>query len=134
MQSQLLEGLEHSELTRLGGNEQIKVNARFIAATNSPLEGMLDSGQFRQDLYFRLNQFTIQLPPLRDRVEDIPLLIDFFLKKYGCLYGREGLSLSSETISKFVLCPWRGNVRELESAIRRFALAGREEAATSLLL
>lgn len=132
VQSKLLEALEHRQFTRLGGHEPIKIDARFIAATNAPLERMLETGQFRQDLYFRLNQFTIQMPSLRDRVEDVPLLVDFFLKKYGNLYECEGLCLSAKAMAEFIQYPWPGNVRELESGIRRFALTGREETAISM--
>ena len=130
VQSKLLEVLEHRQFTRLGGHDPIKINTRIIAATNAPLENMLESGQFRQDLYFRINQFTIHMPSLQERVEDIPLLIDFFLRKYRSLYSREGLSLTPETIANFVQRPWPGNVRELESEIRRYALTGRGENTT----
>lgn len=134
VQGKLLEVLEHKEFARLGGKETIHLDTRILAATNTSLEQMMESGRFRADLYFRLNQYIIHMPPLRERVEDIPLLVDHFLKKYGPIYRHEGLAVSSEMISFLVQYPWPGNVRELESAIRRYALTAREESIHTSLL
>jgi len=131
VQAKLLEVLEDKRFTRLGGNETIDVNARILAAANAPLERMCETGRFRADLYYRLNQYIIYIPPLRERVEDIPFLVSHFLDKYAPLYGNRGLSVSAETMSCFVQYPWPGNVRELESVIRRYALTGREESVRS---
>jgi DNA-binding NtrC family response regulator len=133
VQAKLLEVLEHKLFTRLGGTETVNVDTRILAAANKPLRHLCDTGGFRNDLYYRLSQYTIHIPPLRERVEDIPLLVDHFLSKYGAAYGNTDLSLSFETMSLLMTYPWPGNVRELESAIRRFALSGREETILSLL-
>jgi two-component system response regulator AtoC len=133
VQAKLLEVLEDKKFMRLGGNETIDLNARVLAAANSPLEHMCETGRFRADLYYRLNQYSIYIPPLRERVEDIPLLVSHFLDKYGPLYGNRRPSMSVETLSCLVNYPWPGNVRELESAIRRYALTGREEPMRSSL-
>jgi DNA-binding NtrC family response regulator len=133
VQAKLLEVLEHKLFTRLGGTETIHVDARILAAANTPLLQLCDSGGFRKDLYYRLSQYTIHIPPLRERVEDVPLLVDHFLSKYGAAYGNTDLSLSFETMSLLMTYSWPGNVRELESVIRRFALCGREEIILSLL-
>lgn len=127
VQAKLLGVLEDKKFTRLGSNETIDVNARILAAANTPLEHMCETGRFRTDLYYRLKQYSIYMPPLRERVEDIPLLVSHFLNKYGPVYGNWGLSVSVETMSCLVQYPWPGNVRELESVIRRYALTGREE-------
>ena len=127
VQAKLLQVLEDKQFTRLGGNKTITLDIRLLAAANNPLDQMCSAGRFRSDLYFRLNQFLIHLPPLRERIEDIPLLVGHFLKRYGPIYGNNGLSVSNGTLSYLVQHPWPGNVRELETAVRRFALTGREE-------
>ena len=127
MQVKLLQAIEHKEFTRLGGDKTIKVNTRILAATNAQLEQQLEDNQFRSDLYFRLNEYSITLSPLRERVEDIPLLVRYFIQKYGEKYDRTDLTLSAETFSMMMKYPWPGNVRELETLMRRFALTGREE-------
>lgn len=133
VQAKLLEMLEHKLFTRLGGTETINVDTRILAAANKPLRHLCDTGGFRKDLYYRLSQYTIHIPPLRERVEDIPLLVEHFLSKYGAAYGNKDLSLSFDTMSLLMTYQWPGNVRELETAIRRFALSGREETILSLL-
>ena len=127
MQVKLLQAIEHKEFTRLGGDRTIKVNTRIQAATNAPLELQLEEGKFRSDLYFRLNEYSITVPPLRERAEDIPLLVRYFIQKYGEKYDRLDLALSSSTFSLMMNYSWPGNVRELETLMRRFALTGREE-------
>lgn len=133
IQVKLLQVIEHKEFQRIGGSNTLRVDARILAATNASLEQMIASGQFRADLFYRLNEYCITLPPLRERIEDIPLLVRHFLKLYGREFGRADLKLSSETMGILMRCPWYGNVRELESVVRRFALTGREETIRPLL-
>jgi transcriptional regulator with GAF, ATPase, and Fis domain len=133
IQVKLLQVIEHKEFQRIGGSSTIHVDARILAATNASLEQMIAAGQFRADLFYRLNEYCIHLPPLRERVEDIPLLVQHFLNLYGEEFGRSGLSLSSELMALLMRAPWYGNVRELESVIRRYALTGREESIRALL-
>lgn len=127
VQAKLLEVLEHKEFTRLGTNQTVKVDTRIVAASNVPFDEMIARETFRPDLYYRLDQFTIRMPALRERAEDIPLLVEFFLGKYGVMYGKDHLSISDEIIAELRHFNWPGNVRQLESVIRRFALNGREE-------
>lgn len=134
VQAKLLQVLESRQFTRLGDNHLIQIDARFLATTNISLPAMVENNQFRLDLYYRLNQYTIHVPPLRERVDDIPLLVNHFLETYGPIYGNQGVSVSSQSMSYLVQYPWPGNVRELESAMRRYALTGREESIHSLLL
>lgn len=127
VQAKLLQALEHKQFTRLGGNTTIGVDTRIIVATNVSLTSMIRVGKFRADLYFRLNQFTVHMPPLRNRAEDIPLLVEHFLNRYAPTYGNDGLTISSRTMAQLMSWHWPGNVRELESSVRRFALTGRED-------
>ena len=123
-QSKLLQVIEHKVFTRIGGTEPIAVDARVLAATNSPLENMISTGEFREDLFYRLERYTITLPPLRERIEDVPILVDHFLSRYGPRYERPDLSLSEEFISRLKCYHWPGNVRELEAMLERYALTG----------
>lgn len=133
IQVKLLHVIEHKELQRIGSHQVIHVDARILGATNALLEHMITNGQFRADLFYRLNEYSIYLPPLRHRVEDIPLLVDYFLDLYGREFGHECLTISPEIMSLLLRYPWHGNVRELESVIRRFTLTGREEVIKPLL-
>jgi two-component system, NtrC family, response regulator AtoC len=126
VQAKLLQVIEHKEFSRLGDTRIIKVNARILAATNAPIESMIQGGRFRSDLFFRLNEYCIALPPLRARPEDIPLLVDHFLHKHGVAAEKPHLRISAEMMAMFSHYRWPGNVRELESMIRRFALTGSE--------
>jgi two-component system NtrC family response regulator len=128
VQAKLLQVLEHKQFTRLGGTDTLSVDVRFVAATNTPLLEQINAKKFRKDLYFRLNQYVIHIPPLRERVEDIPVLVDHFLSKYAPMYSREKLSVSESTMAGLIRYSWPGNVRELESVIQCYALTGREEA------
>ncbi len=122
LQSRLLRVLQEHEFERLGGNQTIKVDVRVIAATNADLRDMVAEGTFRQDLYFRLNVIQIELPPLRDRREDVPLLARHFLEKFGP--GRQ-LQTSQAAMRAMMAYHWPGNVRQLENAIERgVALSG----------
>jgi two-component system response regulator AtoC len=128
MQAKLLEVIEYKQFMRVGGRETISVDTRIIAATHCPLEDMIAKGQFRADLFYRLKQFTINLPPLRDRIVDIPLLCGHFLRMYAAKYGFKDAAFPTDIIPKLIRYPWPGNVREMESVIARFAL-GRDVAA-----
>jgi two-component system response regulator PilR (NtrC family) len=118
-QAKLLRVIQEKEFMRLGGIDVVKVDVRIIAATNSDLKARVDEGSFREDLYYRLNVINLFLPPLRQRKEDIPLLTQHFLKKYGEENGRAGLGLSPEAVQSLLDYDWPGNVRELENVIER---------------
>jgi two-component system response regulator AtoC len=128
LQAKLLQVLQDGEFSRLGGETDVKVDARVIAATNRNLEEAVQRGEFREDLYYRLNVVTIHLPPLRDRKGAIPLLADHFLRRFGEQYGKEVRGLSPETLKRFMDYHWPGNVRELENMVRRMVVLGNEEA------
>ncbi len=118
-QTDLLRVLQEKEIVRLGGNQQIKVDFRCIAATNKTLEGLVKAGSFRPDLYYRLHVFAIDLPPLRDRKEDIPLLVNHFLNKLCIATSRPAPQITPEAIDTLMRHEWPGNVRELENAVER---------------
>ena len=118
-QVRLLRVLQDGELTRVGGKQVLKTDVRVIAATNSDLERAIEEGTFRKDLFYRLSVFPISLPPLRDRVEDIHLLVFHFLEDYKKKSGRFISGISKEAMRAFVNHGWPGNVRELENAVER---------------
>jgi two-component system response regulator PilR (NtrC family) len=118
-QPKLLRVIQEREFMRLGGVENLKVDVRIIAATNVDLQQMMQEGRFREDLYYRLHVITIPLPPLRERKDDIPLLVLHFLQKYGDENGKPGLQLAPEALDLLVDYDWPGNVRELENVIER---------------
>ena len=119
IQVHLLRVLEEKEFTRVGGNELVKVDVRVISATNKDIKRAVADGQFREDLYYRLNVVTIELPPLRERKEDIPLLAQHFLKKFAVENQKEITGFSPEATDFLLKYEWPGNVRELENAIER---------------
>jgi two-component system response regulator PilR (NtrC family) len=118
-QAKLLRVIQEREFMRLGGVENIKVDVRIIAATNVDLRTMMEEGKFREDLYYRLHVIAVNLPALRERKEDIPLLVQHFLDKYGEENNRRGLELSPEALDLLIEYDWPGNVRELENVIER---------------
>ncbi|HME00866.1 MAG TPA: sigma-54 dependent transcriptional regulator [Terriglobia bacterium] len=118
-QAKLLRVLQEREFMRLGGTETIRVDVRIIAATNADLRKMVQENRFREDLFYRLNVINITLPPLRERKEDIPLLVDHFLKKFAQENGRGELRLLPEALKVMMDYDWPGNVRELENAVER---------------
>jgi len=124
-QTDLLRVLQEKEIVRVGGNQQIKVDFRCIAATNKNLETLVKEGAFRPDLYYRLHVFCIDLPPLRERREDIPLLVDHFLNKFCMATSRAMPQLSPEALEVLLRHDWPGNVRELENAVERALVVGR---------
>jgi Nif-specific regulatory protein len=121
-QVKLLRVLQEREFDRLGGTETVKTNVRLIAATNSDLEKAIAAGTFREDLHYRLNVFTIYVPPLRERKTDILLLVDHFLDKYSMEHGHQVKRISTPAIDMLMSYHWPGNVRELENAIERAVL------------
>ncbi|MGE5351693.1 MAG: sigma-54-dependent transcriptional regulator [Acidobacteriota bacterium] len=125
MQIELLRVIETKQFMRVGGNESIKSDFRVIAATNEPLENLLKEGKFREDLYYRLNVFTIFLPPLRERREDIPVLAYYFMNKFNGAMNKNIKNISNEAMDFLVNYSWPGNVRELENAIERALVVGR---------
>ena len=124
-QTDLLRVLQEKEIVRVGGNQQIKVDFRCIAATNKNLENLVKAGTFRPDLYYRLHVFCIDIPPLRDRREDIPLLVNHFLNKFCMATSRPMPQLAPEAMDRLMQHDWPGNVRELENAVERALVVGR---------
>jgi DNA-binding NtrC family response regulator len=118
-QAKLLRVMQEREFMRLGGMETIKVDVRIVAATNVDLRKMMEDGRFREDLFYRLHVINVQLPPLRDRRDDIPLLAQHFLEKYGEENRKTGLDLAPESLDLMMAYDWPGNVRELENVIER---------------
>jgi DNA-binding NtrC family response regulator len=116
LQVKLLRAIEEQEVRRVGGAETVRIDVRFIAATNKPLDELVQQDRFREDLYYRLRVVEIDLPPLRERSEDIPLLIDHFLKRQGAERGLT-YSVSADALAALVGYSWPGNVRELENAL-----------------
>ena len=119
LQPKLLRVLQEQEFERLGSTRTHQVDVRLVAATNRDLEEMVNHGQFRSDLYYRLNVFPIQLPPLRERREDIPALVTHFVERFGRRMGREIDSIPPETMSALSSYQWPGNIRELQNLIER---------------
>jgi two-component system nitrogen regulation response regulator GlnG len=121
-QSKLLRVLQDQTFERVGGNETIHTDIRLIAATNRPLEEMVTRGEYRSDLYYRLNVFTIQLPPLRERTEDMPELVHHFLQRYSRELHKDIQSVAPETLELLKAYPWPGNIRELQSVLKQAML------------
>ncbi|MCX7049117.1 MAG: sigma-54 dependent transcriptional regulator [Candidatus Sumerlaeota bacterium] len=127
LQSKLLESVEQKQFYSVGGKRKIHSDARIVAATNAPLEQMVEQKRFRADLYYRLNEFTISIPPLRERKEDIPILVDQFLEDFSKQFSNSAWSFTSGQREQLLNHSWPGNVRELKSVIRRFVLTGQLE-------
>ena len=127
LQSKLLQVLQDGEFARLGGRQDVHVDVRILAATNRDLEVAVAEGQFREDLFFRLNVVCITLPPLRQRRDEIPVLTDRFLVQYAEHYNKPRISPSQDTLRLFAEYEWPGNVRELENLIKRAVILGSDE-------
>ncbi len=125
LQAKLLRVLQEGEFERVGGSLTIKVDVRVIAATNRGLEKAIEEGRFRPDLYYRLNVFPIRVPALRERKEDIPLLVSYFVIKYGAKLGKRIETIPQKTMEALRAYPWPGNIRELENVIERAAILSR---------
>ncbi|NUN48137.1 MAG: sigma-54-dependent Fis family transcriptional regulator [Candidatus Brocadiae bacterium] len=124
LQAKVLRALEEKSFRRIGGTNDIKVDVRVIAATNRDLEKAIHEGRFREDLYYRLNIITINVPPLRTRREDIPLLLQHFLKRFAEEFRKDVREFSKEAMDKMMAYDWPGNVRELKNAVERAVLLG----------
>jgi transcriptional regulator with GAF, ATPase, and Fis domain len=127
LQSKLLQVLQDGEFARLGGRHDVRVDVRIVAATNRDLEAAVDEGQFREDLFFRLNVVCITLPPLRQRRDEIPALTELFLRQYCEHYNKPPLPLATDTLRLFAEYDWPGNVRELENLVKRMVIFGTDE-------
>jgi len=121
-QTKILRVMQDKEIRRVGGRESVKIDVRFIAATNKDIEKEVASGNFREDLYYRLKVVTIELPSLRKRKEDIPTIAGFFVKKYSRKFGKRVASINSEALKALLDYHWPGNIRQLESVIERAVL------------
>jgi transcriptional regulator with PAS, ATPase and Fis domain len=127
LQAKFLRALQERQLRRVGGLTQLAFDVRVLAATNRNVEAEVRAGRFREDLYYRLNVVTIEVPPLRERVEDIPVLVAHFLEQFGSTSERPVQGLSPETLDVLVRCPWPGNVRQLRNTIERAVSLTRNE-------
>jgi len=125
-QTDLLRVLQEHEITRVGGNQVIKVDFRCVAATNKNLEKLIEDGTFRPDLFYRLNVFHIELPPLRDRREDIPPLVEHFVRKFSLAMNKRITRIAPAAMDQLQQQPWMGNVRELENAVERALVVAQE--------
>ena len=123
LQAKLLHVLQDGEFTPVGAEKVFHSDVRVVAATNRNLEEAIRTGQFREDLYYRLNVITIRIPPLRERREEIPVLAGHFLRRFNTAYGRSA-TISPETMRVFTEYAWPGNVRELENAVKRIVVLG----------
>ena len=119
LQTKLLAAIQHKEIIRVGSNKPISVDIRIISATNSPIYQLVDEGRFREDLLYRINTIQIELPPLRERQEDIYLLANFFLEKYSRKYRKGNMEISQLAINKLQKHFWKGNIRELMNTIEK---------------
>src|SRR5947209_8429506 len=126
LQAKLFHVRQDGEFARLGGKRDIAVDVRVLAATNKALERAVEEGMFREDLFYRLNVVTIHIPPLRERREEIPILLDFFLTKYSDYYGKQPPKFSDYAVSRMMEYAWPGNIRELENLVKRYVIVGNE--------
>ncbi|MFL5342849.1 MAG: sigma-54 interaction domain-containing protein, partial [Gemmataceae bacterium] len=129
-QAKLLRALEEKEVLPIGANEPVPVEARILAATNKDLRKEVEAGRFREDLFYRLDVVRIEIPPLRDRREDIPELVDFLLTRHGRELGKRVSGVTHETMQILLACPWKGNVRELDNALQRAVILGEGQLVT----
>jgi DNA-binding NtrC family response regulator len=127
LQAKLLHVLQDGEFTKLGSNKRVQVDVRVLAATNRDLEAMMNSGAFREDLYYRLKVIELTVPALRERPDEISPLTDFFLAKYSRKYNRPGRSISDELRRRFSTYEWPGNIRELENLVKRMVILQDEQ-------
>jgi DNA-binding NtrC family response regulator len=123
-QAKLLRAIEQKEILPVGANEPVRVEARILAATNKDLRREMEQGRFREDLYYRLDVVNITIPPLRERREDIPDLVEFLVAKHARELGKKVTGVTHETMQRLLACRWKGNVRELENALQRATILG----------
>ena len=134
LQPKLLQVLQDKQFSRLGAREEISVDVRIISSSNQPMDKMLSEGKFREDLYYRLNVVTVHLPPLRERKEDIPELVEFLVQRHANGSRRGAVQLPNSVMDGFLRYDWLGNIRELENAIRKFLEVDMEFATLENLL
>jgi len=134
LQGKLLQVLQDGTFTRLGANREVRVDVRVVTATNRPLEEMVDGKGFREDLFFRLNVVTVKIPPLRERRQEIPQLVDHFLHRFSAKYGKYRVQVSRRLMSLFDRYPFPGNIRELENMIKRIVVLESEDPIVAELL
>ena len=125
IQAKLLQVIQNREMTRVGDNKAIPIDIRLITATNKSLKNMISKGSFREDLFYRLNTISTEVPPLRERGEDVILLAKFFLEQYSRKYDKPGMKLSFKAVQRLQEYPWPGNVRELKHTMERAVILGR---------
>ncbi len=130
LQAKLLRVLQEKEIKPLGQNRTVKVDVRVLASTNQDLGKQISEGKFREDLFYRLNVVSLHLPPLRERMEDLPILVNHFLKKHGPRLGKEGIRVAPEAMETLLSHDWPGNVRELENKIQQAMILARSGAVT----
>jgi two-component system response regulator AtoC len=128
LQAKLLQLLQEGKFCRIGAQKESQVDVRFVCATNRELEKEIKAGTFRQDLFYRVNVLTIELPPLRQRICDLPVLVNFFLEVYARKFSRTAKPLSNRCFALLQSYGWPGNIRELENVIKRYIIVGKEEA------
>lgn len=134
LQAKLLQLLQDGQFCRIGGQEDTRVELRVICATNRPLDQEVENGTFRQDLFYRINVVNLQLPPLRERLEDIPQLAEYFLEFHNEKYNAKARPISSQVLRLMQDYNWPGNIRELENLVKRYVILGAEETITSELV
>jgi DNA-binding NtrC family response regulator len=134
IQTKLLRVLQEGEIQRVGGTETITVDSRVVAATNRDLNAMIAAGQFREDLFYRLNVFPIHVPPLRERMDDLPHLVEHFLKKHGGLAGNRVTHFAPGVLPSMMNYQWKGNIRELENLVKRAIIKTTGDTITSMEL
>jgi len=134
LQSKLLSVLQNNEVYQVGSSIPKPVDVRIITATNMPLQKMIEEKNFREDLYYRINAIELEIPPLRNRKEDIPILTEFFLRKYSNQYDKARLKLSNRAMEQLMLHPWPGNIRELEHAIEKAVILSEKGVISDLTL
>lgn len=128
LQAKLLQLLQDGQFCPIGGREDKRVEVRMVCATNRNLEQEIENGNFRQDLFYRINVVSIELPPLRERKADIPILINYFLAHYNEKFNCQAKPISAATLRSFEQFSWPGNIRELENLVKRYVILGSEEA------
>jgi DNA-binding NtrC family response regulator len=126
LQAKLLHVLQDGEFSRLGGKRDISVDVRILAATNKHLERAVEDGVFREDLFYRLNVIKIHIPPLRERREEVPVFLDYFLRKYSEFYGKQPSPFTDFAVGRMMDYHWPGNIRELENLVKRYVIVGNE--------
>ena len=134
LQAKLLQLLQDGYFCRIGGSEPRQVDTHFLCSTNRDLKAEVKAGRFRADLFYRINVVTVELPPLRDRKEDIPALVSYFIELLARKHGRPAAPLSAAALQLLLAHAWPGNIRELENLINRYVIFATEEAITSELL